>query len=98
MRTRRCESRSPQAARRVCAATPAPDPPIGSYPHRVSITDRERQIMLVALHELHPNRDEFDERPSDIPITRITPSEIEDLARMFGGDPDATFFGATLLD
>jgi hypothetical protein len=59
---------------------------------------RQRRILLVALHELYLTRTEFgDEEVDAIPMTRISPVEIPTLASTLGGDPDAVFFGASIL-
>jgi hypothetical protein len=66
----------------------------------VELSDRERQIVLLALHELFVERArlELGENSNVIPLLRVSDREIKDLARRYDGDPDALWFGATLLD
>jgi hypothetical protein len=62
------------------------------------LTERERQIVLLALHELYVTRAEFDDGTSVVPILRLSGEEIKDLALKFAGDLNALWFGANLLD
>jgi hypothetical protein len=64
----------------------------------MDLSERQRPIMLIALDDLATTRSGFGDESSGIPITRISFAEIGALAEKLGGDPQAVFFGATLLD
>jgi hypothetical protein len=69
-------------------------------PAAMEFSERERQIILLALHDLMIARDNFafDDGTNVIPLLRISTAEIEDLAIRLDGDTTASWFGATLHD
>jgi hypothetical protein len=66
----------------------------------VELSDRERNIVLLALHELAVDRSclELGNASNLIPLLRVGAEEIKELAERFDGDPHALWFGATLPD
>jgi hypothetical protein len=66
----------------------------------VELSDRERQIVLLALHELMVARDRFafDDGSNVLPLLRVGATEIDNLVVRFAGDPTASWFGASLPD
>jgi hypothetical protein len=59
------------------------------------VSPRERQILLLALHELHLRRMGVGTEPRDLPLTRVSLDDIERLGRRMGGNPHDLFFGAS---
>jgi hypothetical protein len=65
----------------------------------VELSERDRQIVLLALHELSVNPWMRSIRNlRSIPVSGITHEEIEELGRKFQGDPAERWFGARLVD
>jgi hypothetical protein len=66
----------------------------------VELSDRDRQVILIALYDLMVMRDtlELGNESNVIPLLRVNADEIANLAQRLDGDPSAAWFGATLLE